>query len=132
MPGIDYGQLRAVIGMSDVLALLGFEPRSVRGPQWRGPCLCQCSAKPKSSVFSVHVVKNTFRCFRCGVAGNQLDLWALCTQQPLYAAALDLCQRLDCVIPWLPPRQSNGGPRRPAKPAESQPERPQSHQGETA
>jgi len=45
---------------------------------------------------------NAYRCFHCGSAGNQLDLWVAATKQPLYQAAIELCQRLDRPISRLP------------------------------
>ena len=46
-----------------------------------------------------NLAKNTFQCFKCGEAGNHLDLRAGVSKKSLYAAALDLCQRLGREIP---------------------------------
>ena len=108
MPGIDFRQLRASIGMAEVLALIGFVPRSSAGAQRRGGCPLHGSEAPTSRVFSVNLARHSFQCFKCGQAGNQLDLWAAFTKQPLYEAAIDLCQRLNYTIPWLAPEQRRG------------------------
>src|SRR6266550_916749 len=104
MPAIDFRELRRLVSMAEVLALLGFEPGRGSGNQLRGPCPLHGSAD-RSRVFSVNLAKNIFQCFKCGAAGNHLDLWATATKQPLYEAALDLCQRLNRDIPYLDTRQ---------------------------
>jgi hypothetical protein len=93
---IDYLAIRGRISIGRVLELLGYQPLSQRGPQWRGPCPICCggdvTANPR--CFSVHVGRDLFRCFRCGRAGNQLDLWAHVRGLSLYPATVDLCRRL--------------------------------------
>jgi DNA primase len=100
MPAIDFRKVRAVVSMRDVLELLGFVPRISAGEQRRGVCPLHHSASPTSRVFSANLAKNAFRCFKCGATGNQLDLWAAATKQPLHEAAQDLCRRLNRPIPW--------------------------------
>jgi DNA primase len=99
MPSIDFTELRATISMSSVLDLLGFVPSERSGDQLRGPCPLHGSTSPNSRSFSVNPRKNSFRCFRCGAAGNQLELWAAAQKLPIYDAALDLCQRLGVAVP---------------------------------
>jgi transposase len=99
--GIDYRQLRSLVSIREVLDLLGFRSTTATADQVRGPCPLHRSTSPKSRVFSVHLSKNVFRCFKCQAAGNHLDLWAAATQQPLYEAAFDLCNRLHRAVPWL-------------------------------
>lgn len=101
MPGIDFRQLRATTSMAEVLQLIAFQPRSKRDGQWRGPCPIHGSASEDSAVFSTNLTKKTFRCFKCGAAGNHLDLWALVSKQPLFEAARDLCRRLQREVPYL-------------------------------
>ena len=102
MPGINFRELRASLSMQEVMGLLGFVPLSRFGDQVRGRCpLHSSSSNDKSCSFSAHLAGNKFRCFKCGAAGNHLDLWAKATKQTVYAAALDLCQRLGREIPWL-------------------------------
>jgi hypothetical protein len=69
MPRIDFRAVRSLVSMAEVLQLLGFEARLVRGNQLRGPCPLHGSAE-SSRVFSVNLAKNTFQCFKCGAAGN--------------------------------------------------------------
>jgi len=106
MPGIDFREVRSRVSMTEVLELLGFEARGASGKQLRGPCPLHGSGK-NSRVFSVNLAKNTYQCFKCGAAGNHLDLWAGATIKSYYDAALDLCQRLNREIPWLPSEQRN-------------------------
>jgi hypothetical protein len=101
MPLLDLRQVRSEIRLSAVLELLGFEPGTRCGPQWRGPCPVHGSASRSSRSFAAQVGKNVWHCFRCGAGGNALDLWARATGQPLYAAVLDWYQRLGQKVPWL-------------------------------
>lgn len=109
MSGIDYRHLRASISMRMVLALLGYEPTRIRGPQWRGPCPLHgddaaTAGSPRrraATCFSVHLDQQAYRCFACGSQGNQLDLWAAARRLPLHAAALDLCQTTQLPPPTL-------------------------------
>ena len=101
MPGVDFRVVRSMIAMAQVLDLLGFVAQESSGDQVRGPCPVHRSTTPKSRSFSVNLAKNTFQCFRCGAAGNQLDLWAAVTKQSLHEAAVDLCTKLNQDIPWI-------------------------------
>ena len=101
VPGIDFRAVREQISMAEVLALIGFEPQTASASGLRGPCPIHRSQTPRSRSFSVHVGRKVYRCFRCGSAGNHLDLYAAVTQQGVYQAALDLCAKLHLPIPWL-------------------------------
>lgn len=104
MPGIDYREARARLRLGEVLALLGFEPRSRWGEQARGPCPVHRSHRPTSRSFAAHLGKGVWHCFVCGAGGNALDLWVAVTRQELHAAVIDLCARLGREVPWLTPR----------------------------
>lgn len=108
MPGIDFAELRRQLRLGPVLELLSFEVVSRWGAQVRGPCPVHGSRRPRSRVFSAHLERHCWHCFRCGARGNALDLWLAVTKQPVYAGALDLCRRLGLEVPWLP---SAGRPR---------------------
>ena len=114
MSRLDYSVLRQRIPIRCVLLLVGYEPTSRRGHQWRGPCpLPDCSSAARTSsnrCFSVNVQRHNFRCFSCGAAGNQLDLWTHLTGLSLYPATLDLCHRLAITPVELPNPQP---PQRP-------------------
>jgi DNA primase len=101
MAAIDYRALRAEVGLEAVLKLLDFVAVGRRGDQVRGPCPLHAPQRCGSRSFSAHLTRNAYRCFRCGSAGNQLDLWAAATRQPLHQAAIDLCAKLHCDVPWL-------------------------------
>jgi CHC2 zinc finger len=102
MSGIDYQALRAQVNLAEVLEMLGFVASEISGEQVRGAYPLCGSPSNEGRSFSANLGKNLYRCFHCESAGNQLDLWVAATQQPLYQAATDLCQRLDRPIPRLP------------------------------
>jgi DNA primase len=102
MPGVDFERIRAAVTMEQVLNLLGFEPSSRSGSQWYGSCpVPDCVAGRRRRGFSVNVALGRYYCHRCGSHGNQLELWAAVTKQPLHRAAVDLCHRLGCAVPWI-------------------------------
>jgi DNA primase len=101
MPGLDYREIRSLLSMSQVLDLLDFAAQKRSGHELRGPCPDHGSDSPLSRSFSANLSKNVYRCFRCGSAGNHLDLYAAATRQALFAAAIDLCNRLGYPIPWI-------------------------------
>jgi putative transposase len=101
-PAIDFAAVRAVITIGQVLALLGFTPRSDHAGQQRGACPLHGSTHGTARCFSVNTAAHTFHCFKCGRSGNALDLWAQANRLPIYDAALDLCQRLNIPLPLLP------------------------------
>jgi DNA primase len=101
MAGIDYAKLRAMIGIARVLELVEFVPSESSGDQLRGPCPVHRSTSLESRSFSVNLSKHTFRCFKCGAHGNQLDLWVSITRLPLHEAANDLCNRLGIEPPLI-------------------------------
>jgi DNA primase len=102
MPGIDFRQVRQDCAMADVLDLIGFVPGVRCGAQVRGRCPVHRSASATSRSFAVHLERQVYHCFRCGSAGNQLDLYAAVTRQSLYAAAVELCVQLHREVPRLP------------------------------
>ena len=102
MPGIDLKQVRSQIPIQLVLDLLGFVPTVRAGVRLRGPCPIHQSRFPRSRVFSVSLIHNRYRCFKCHSAGTQLGLWAAVHGLSIYAAAKDLCQLLAIPVPWLP------------------------------
>ena len=94
MAGIDFRTLRREVGMEAVLKLLGFVPVQRRGGQVRGACplhtpkhegypLAGPDRFPRTSNATRTAVSD------CGSSGNQLDLWAAATGQPLHQAAID-------------------------------------------
>ena len=101
MPLIDLRQARADIRLHEVLQLLGWTARARRGVQVRGPCPVHGSQSPRSRSLSAQLDQNMWQCFRCGAAGNALDLWAQATRQELYPAVLELYRRLGRGVPWL-------------------------------
>jgi putative transposase len=110
---IDFAAVRAAITIAAVLELLGACPGPrARGGQYRGPCPLHGSTAATSRCFSADLQEHIFHCFKCGRSGNALDLWAQATRQSIYDAAIDLCQRLNIVLPTLaePPRNRDEEP----------------------
>jgi DNA primase len=103
MPLLDLRQARQQIRLGWVLGLLGWRPREHHGEQVRGACPLHGSTSPRSRSFSAHLGRGVWHCFRCGAAGNALELWARVTGQGLYQAVLDLYDRLGQEVPWLEP-----------------------------
>ena len=101
MPGVHFQEVRTRVSMTQVLGLLGFVAREASGEEVRGTCPVHGSTSPRSRSFSANLKKQVYRCFRCGSAGNHLDLYAAATHQSLHAAAVDLCQRIGCAVPWI-------------------------------
>jgi DNA primase len=101
MPGVRFRDVRAMIPLADVLSLLGFVAVEASQDQIRGPCPVHRSTSPRSRSFSANLKRHVYQCFRCGSAGNQLNLYVAATGLSLHAAAVDLCERLDVDIPWM-------------------------------
>ena len=101
MPGVRYQEVRSLVCMAQVLELLGFVAHETSRAEVRGACPVHGSTSRRSRSFSANLKKQVYRCFRCGSAGNHLDLYAAATHQSLYAAALDLCARTGCAVPWI-------------------------------
>jgi DNA primase len=110
MAGIDFSQVRQQVSLGLVLELLGFVPVARVGEQVRGPCPLHRSRSPRSRSFAAHLGRGVWHCFVCGAGGNTLDLWAQVTGQGVYAAALDLCQRLGLAVPRLAGRRRVSAP----------------------
>jgi DNA primase len=104
MPGVRFHEVRDCVSMAQVLELLGFVAQVTYGDEVRGTCPVHGSNSPRSRSFSANVKKHVYRCFRCGSAGNHLELYAAATHQSLHAAAVDLCQRVGCAVPWIDAR----------------------------
>ena len=101
MPGVDYKAVQSRVPLARVLELLGFIASGVRGDQLRGPCPVHRSQSPRSRSFSVHLGREVCRCFKCGFAGTQMQLWAALNKMTVYEAAVDLCRRADVEVPWI-------------------------------
>lgn len=109
VPGVRFQEVRLLVSMTQVLEILGFVGCERSGNEIRGACPVHRSTSPKSRSFSANLARNVYRCFRCGSAGNHLDLYAAATHQSLYAAAIDLCARVGCAVPWIKPSRSREG-----------------------
>ena len=101
MLGVHFAEVRARIPMAAVLDLIGFVPRRRARGQVRGPCPVHHSTSPRSCSFSADLKRHLYQCFKCGSAGNQLDLYAAVTGLPLFEAAVQLCEQLHPEVPWI-------------------------------
>jgi hypothetical protein len=108
MPLVDFRQARAEVRLAEVLQLLGWSARTRVGAQVRGACPVHRSSSATSRVFAAHLERGIWQCFRCGAAGNALDLWAQVTGQGIYQAVVDLYGRLGRALPWLPAAAAKG------------------------
>ena len=104
---IDYRAVRRQISLSRVLNLLSFKPAQCRGDDLRGICML-CARLPAArqsrsrTSFAANLRRDVWYCFACRQGGDQLLLWCLSSQQPLYAATKLLCHSAGLAIPWLP------------------------------
>lgn len=87
--------------MSQVLQLLEFVPIERSGRQVRGGCPVHRSRGEGSRSFSAKLDENVYQCFKCGSSGGTLELWAAVHNISVYAAAIDLCEKLGIDIPWV-------------------------------
>ncbi len=112
MAGVDYREVQSRVPLSQVLEWLGVAGREVWGGQFRGRCPLHGGGSPPTTAgqgvprrcprsFSAHAGRGVCHCFRCGFAGNQIQLWAACQGMTVYEAALDLCRRAAVEVPWV-------------------------------
>jgi putative transposase len=119
-PAIDFVAVRAAITMAAVLELLGCSPAThTRGGQHRGPCPLHGSTSGTSRCFSANLQQHVFHCFKCARSGNALELWAHANRLSVYDAAIDLCQRLNILLPTLPVQPRNRDEETVAPPTET-------------
>lgn len=113
---IDFRRLRELVGMAQVLDVIGWRPRRKLGAQLYGPCPLRPSRRGRDRVFTVN--GDRWFCFGCSRGGNHLDLWAAVRGLPLLPAAYELCERLHVAPPLLPlrPRPPRQRPDRPVNP----------------
>ena len=101
MPAIDFQALRAELTMQQVLELLDYRSTADYGDQLRGPCPIHGSSSQLSRIFSVNLSRKAFQCFKCGATGNELELFALAHNLPLFEGSLLLCEKLGIEPPPL-------------------------------
>jgi DNA primase len=75
VPGVDFGRVRSLVTMEQVLSLLGFEPANHSGSQWYGRCpLHEPGPERRRRSFSVNVAIGRYDCHGCHSHGNQLGV----------------------------------------------------------
>lgn len=79
--------------ISDVIGLLGLPPAPPGRSSYYLNCPC-CDDSPRKRHMNVNIVKDVFRCPRCGVSGGVFDLYSLYTGIPREAARAELANKL--------------------------------------
>jgi len=117
--GIDYAALRAQVSIREILARIHYEPLTIRGDQWRGPCPLpnHPTSRTREPTFSVHVGRSIYHCFRCHSRGDQIAFWAAFKQIPLCQAGRDLCREFHVDAFTLKTRNSQQPPQGTSNPA---------------
>jgi len=101
MPGVDFSAVQSLVPMARVLELLGFVAIAASPNQLRGACPIHRSTSKRSRSFSVDLTRGICHCFKCGFAGNQIQLWAAVHGITVYEAAVDLCQQAGVEVPLV-------------------------------
>ena len=79
--------------MTDVISLLGIPfPKSGQNSYYV-PCPC-CDDNPRDKHLNINLVKEVFRCPRCGVSGGIFDLYSVYTGLPRSGVYRALVERL--------------------------------------
>ena len=79
--------------ISDVIGLLGLPPVPPGRSSYYICCPC-CDDSPRKRHMNVNIVKDVFRCPRCGVSGCVIDLYSLYTGLPRDDTKAELADRL--------------------------------------
>lgn len=79
--------------ISDVIGLLGLPPAPPGRSSYYLNCPC-CDDSPRKRHMNVNIVKDVFRCPRCGVSGGVFDLYSLYTGIPREEAKTELANKL--------------------------------------
>ena len=90
LPPLNFGKLRELVSITQLLEYLRWHPQTTRGGQWRGVCPLHDESDGKSQAFAVEPNKSLYCCHRCGSQGNVLDLWIALRGQPILAAAWNM------------------------------------------
>lgn len=123
LPPIDFATLKANVSIGQCLASYGWKPTRSRGSELRGPCPIHGSHSELSDCFSVSRSRNLFRCFKCHVGGDVIDLTSHLMgidPQQRVRAAVELCRKLGIDVPRLTQNRPNaptgsGQRKRPTK-----------------
>lgn len=99
MPSIDFKALFKLVGLRDVLTLLGYCRGHFSVIRERGPCPLQCTDNPRSCRLNCE--GGWWYCFRCKKGGKPFKLYMDATRKDAYSAAVDLCNRLGIPVPYL-------------------------------
>ena len=111
MPWVDYRELRHRLEMEEVLTWMQWHANERRGEYLRGRCpFCGPVDTPNGRSFVVHVGRKLFKCFRCNLGGNVLDLWSRYRKMELNVAAIELCKLLHDHPNWKSSNQESQPP----------------------
>jgi hypothetical protein len=101
MPGIDFQRVRSNVSLVQVLDLFGFKPTGRCGNELPGECPIHPAQQRRSRAFTAKIAKNVYHGYVCGAAGDPINLWARVHRTDVFAATLDLCEKLHCEVPWI-------------------------------
>lgn len=96
---LDLRLLRDLIRPLQVLAALGWVPKSRERASVRGPCPVHVSRSAGSRSFSVG--DTWWRCHSCRAHGDGVALWAAVRRVPVLEAAYQLCREFQIAPPYL-------------------------------
>lgn len=99
MPSIDFGKVRQITTLQEVVDLLGITLYAVNGVRGRSLCPLRCGLDRRAGIFNLE--SGLWYCHRCHEGGNHLQLYALVRKLPIFDAAVQLCQRLGKEVPWV-------------------------------
>ena len=101
LPPLNFGKLRELVSITQILEHLQWHRQSTRGDQWRGACPLHGEADAKSRDFAVETKQGLYCCHRCGSQGNVLDLWIAFQGKPILAASWDMVETFGLQPPLL-------------------------------
>lgn len=99
MPSLDFKAIKLEVPLQHVLDHIGWRAVSSKGGQRRGPCPIHRSASQRSRSFAV--LDEFWFCHKCKIGGDQLFLWSLLKDLPLYDATINLCRTLGRPIFYM-------------------------------
>lgn len=108
MPAIDFKRLFKLIGLPDVLTLLGYCGGHFSVLRDRGPCPLGCNDNARSCRLSCS--GGWWYCFRCKKGGKPFKLYMDATRQDAVRAAVEICRKLNLPVPYLPRGSRRGRP----------------------
>jgi len=99
MPAIDFGRVKQIVKLGDVMALLGLTWTRQSRTFVRARCPLGCHEDKHACKFDG--TTNLWYCHRCKTGGSALDLYCRVKHLTVFAAAVELCELLHRELPLL-------------------------------